>query len=118
MRVRVNPHPLASQNPEIDPTVTHSGVTWRCRVRVYLNGTGRSSRKAGSPRLLDLTLCLARLPDREQDSAHDVLCHAAGAKLIQLKRVLPSIGTLLGQVPNRFRPEDKRNRIRASYGCN
>jgi len=57
--------------------------------RVYPNGTDRSSRKAASPRLLDLTLrlldltlCPARLPDREQDSAHDVLCHAAGAKLI------------------------------------
>ena len=81
--------------------------------RVCPNGTGRSSRKAVSPRLLDLALCPARLPDREQDSALDVLCHAAGAKLIQLKRVLPSIGTLLGQVPNRFGPEDKRNRIRA-----
>src|SRR4051812_27108881 len=39
-----------------------------------------------------------RLPDRKQDSAHDVLGYAAVAKLIQLKGVLSSVGSLLGQV--------------------
>src|SRR4030095_2682644 len=57
----------------------------------------------------------ARLPDRKQDSAHDVLRHAPVAKLIQLKRVLPSVGALLGQIPTGLGPEHERDRIRAGY---
>ena len=58
------------------------------------------------------------LPDRKQDSAHDVLGYAAVAKLIQLKRVLPSVGALLGQVPDRLGPEHERDRIRPRNGFN
>src|SRR3954454_18881435 len=73
--------------------------------------------KSDSLRLLRLLLGWGpvRLPDRKQDSAHNVLGYAAVAKLIQLEGVLSSVGSLLGQVPDSLGPKDERDRIRASY---
>ena len=74
-------------------------------------------RQSGSLRLLRQPLRRgpARLPDRKENSAHNVLRHAAIAKLIQLKGVLSNVGALLGQVPDSLGPKDERDRIRASY---
>src|SRR5215210_2331438 len=88
----------------------------RARPKLAAGGLNVSSFDPGSLRLLRLAWRGGiRLADRKQDGAHDMLGYAAVAKLIQLKGVLSSIGSLLGQVPDGLGPEHERDRIRAGY---